>query len=252
MKSVFFVILFLSFFSFEVEAQNSSITQFSASKIQQQDISHSLQYVSIGNSQLPKYKAPLADWLKMFNKHNMSDMFKDRYVTAFEIHNDTQIRDWFIHPYGSVVESIQVAVYQDYSPAVSSFSGLDHTNIYPLHYGSKIEIPFGESVTVLMVFNSDFFFAPIKIALQADQKMQEVVAVDNIILFLCIGVCLALGIYNLFIYLVMRDNQYLYYALSTLFYTSGWAAVFGIFEYLHMFSVFSFFSNRVFSVKCVI
>jgi len=235
-KSVFFVILFLSFFSFEVEAQNSSITQFSTSKIQQQDISHSLQYVSIGNSQLPKYKAPLADWLKMFNKHNMSDMFKDRYVTAFEIHNDTQIRDWFIHPYGSVVESIQVAVYQDYSPAVSSFSGLDHTNIYPLHYGSKIEIPFGESVTVLMVFNSDFFFAPIKIALQADQKMQEVVAVDNIILFLCIGVCLALGIYNLFIYLVMRDNQYLYYALSTLFYTSGWAAVFGIFEYLHMFS----------------
>lgn len=236
MKSVFFTILFLSFFSFEIEARDTSIAQFTASEIQQQDISQRLTYLSIGHAQLPNYRSPLDDWLLMFDKHDMHDVFKDRYVTAFEIYNDTQNSEWFIHPYGSVVESIQVSVYQDYSPVVTSLSGLDHTNVYPLHYGSKLKIPPGQSVTVLMVFSSDFFFAPLKIALQSEQQMRDIVATDNIVLFVCFGVCLALGIYNLFIFIVMRDNQYLYYALSTLFYTSSWAAVFGVFEYLHMFS----------------
>ncbi|MEI8650008.1 7TM diverse intracellular signaling domain-containing protein [Paraglaciecola sp. Hal342] len=66
-----------------------------------------------------------------------------------------------------------------------------------------------------MVFDSDFFFAPIKIVLETEEHMLTSVANHNVILFICFGIYLALGLYNLFIYIVMRDTQYLFYALST-------------------------------------
>ncbi|GGZ71252.1 ATP-binding protein [Paraglaciecola chathamensis] len=236
MKTAIFCILLLCLFSFDLKAQDTLIPHFSASEIRQNDISQQLVYLSIGRAETPHYREPLQEWLGTFEQHNPNDPFKDRYVTAFEIYNDTQNEQWFIYPSGSVIETVQVSLYSQHSPVESSISGLDHNNIYPLHYGSKLSIPAGETATLLMVFDSDFFFAPIKIVLETEEHMLTSVANHNVILFICFGIYLALGLYNLFIYIVMRDTQYLFYALSTLFYASAWAAIFGVFEYLNLFS----------------
>jgi len=236
LKSAFFFIFLLYICSFDIKAQGPLIPYFSASDIIHTDISQQLTYQRIGKAQLPNYQGPLEDWLKSFNKRDMNDLFKDRYVTAFTVNNDTQNSKWFIYPNGSVVETIRISVYKAHHAASSSISGLDHDNSYPLHYGSKVTIAPGETATVLILFSSDFFFAPIKITLQTQDEMEYLVANHNVILFICFGICLALGIYNIFVFIVMRDKQYLFYALSTLFYVSAWAAIFGVFEYLHLFS----------------
>ncbi len=223
-------------FCAETKAQSVLVPHFSTSEITHNDISTELAYLSVGSAQIPNYQSTLKDWLHSFKDRNMSSLFKDRYVTVFEIYNDTQNQNWFLHPNGSVVETLQISVYKSNNAALTTLSGLDHENSYPLHYGSHITIQPGETVTVLMLFSSDFFFAPMKITLQTQDHMKHIVAIHNVTLFICFGICLALGLYNLFIFIVMRDNQYLYYALSTLFYASAWAALFGVFEYLNLFS----------------
>lgn len=237
LKIAIFFAFMLCCFSVDTEAQSIVVPHFSTSEITQSDISTQLTYLSIGSAQLPNYQSALKDWLHSFKARDMSSPFKDRYVTVFEIYNDTQIEKWFLHSNGSVVETLQISVYKNNNVALTTLSGLDHENSYPLHYGSHITVQPGETVTVLMLFSSDFFFAPMKIKLQTQDHMKHIVAIHNVTLFTCFGICLALGLYNLFIFIVMRDNQYLYYALSTLFYASAWAALFGVFEYLNLFSM---------------
>jgi signal transduction histidine kinase/CheY-like chemotaxis protein len=67
-----------------------------------------------------------------------------------------------------------------------------------------------------------------------NDKAQKLFKLENIVILLCLGICVALGIYNLFIYSSTRDIQYLTYALATLAYALGWASIFGIPVYLGM------------------
>ena len=228
--SVFFVVL-LIILSTYASARPRLPASFHLSEIINDDISQQLSYVSIGQAQLPNFSSQINTWLTRFPERNMGDHFKDRYVTVFDVYNDTKIQQWFIYPSGSVVEKISIHLFSEEGPAQSFVSGHGLINQQALHYGSQLSIKPGEQKRVLMVFSSDFFFAPLKITLQPLAQSKQLFAAENVVLLLSLGICLALGIYNLFIYFVTRVRLYLFYALSTGFYTLGWSAVFAVFEF---------------------
>jgi signal transduction histidine kinase/CheY-like chemotaxis protein len=215
-------------------APTSNISSFNLSNINNQNISNDVNYFSLKDSATtpPKQLNQLEDWFITLASHQTTNTFGDKYVVAFEIYNDTQLADWFVYPYGSVVQSIEILCFSS-DNLTSSFKtshGLKQQQYF--HYGSKIEILPGQRKTLLMIFESEYFFAPIKILVKSHDQAQQLFQLENVILLICLGICLALGIYNLFIFTSTRNIQYLTYALATLAYAIGWAGVFGVPEYV--------------------
>ena len=213
---------------------HNNIVSFDLSHINNQNISEDIHYFSLKDKTitLPTRLDQLDSWLNTLTEHTTTGTSGDKYLAVFEIFNDTQQSEWFVYPYGSVVQSIEIIGLSDAHSERSVKTGHGFNNQQDFHYGSKIEILPGQRKTLLMLFESDYFFAPIKILIKPYGQAEQLFQLENVILLLSLGICLALGIYNLFIFFSTRDIQYLTYALATLVYGSGWAAVFGVPEYV--------------------
>jgi signal transduction histidine kinase/CheY-like chemotaxis protein/HPt (histidine-containing phosphotransfer) domain-containing protein len=215
-------------------APNDNIASFSLSVINNQNISNKVSYFSLKDSSTlpPSQLGQLDTWLQTLTSHQSTSVMGDRYVVAFEIYNDTQLTEWFIYPYGSVVQSIEILSFSVDNPVSSFKSGYGLKNQQDFHYGNKIAIFPGQRKTLLMIFESEYFFAPIKIVVKPHAQAEKLFQSENVILLISLGMCLALGIYNLFIFFSTRNKQYLTYAIATFAYAFGWAAVFGVPEYV--------------------
>jgi len=214
-------------------APTDNIVSFSLSNINNQDISDKVSYFSLSDnaSNPPNQLRQLDTWLHTLASHQTTNVLGDKYAVAFEIYNDTQLTEWFVYPYGSVVQNIEILSFGLDNQASSFKTGHGLKNQQDFHYGSKIDILPGQRKTLLMIFESEYFFAPIKISLKAHGQAEQQFQLENVILLISLGMCLALGIYNLFIFFSTRNIQYLTYALATLVYAFGWASVFGVAEY---------------------
>src|SRR5690606_24489866 len=85
-------------------AQNALLPGFSLSNINQINIADKVAYYQLPHQDIPSNRAELTTWLSMLSAHQTASIDGDRYVAAFTLINDTQQEDWFIYPYGSVVE----------------------------------------------------------------------------------------------------------------------------------------------------
>ena len=229
-----FLTLWLFLATSALAESKNNIVSFNLSDINNKNVSNEINYFSLQNtaSTTPEKLYNLNTWLDSLASHQTTSVFGDKYVAAFEIYNDTQLAEWFVYPYGSVVQSIEIMYLADGRLVNTYQTGHGLKNQQDFHYGSKIEILPGQRKTVLMVFQSDYFFAPIKILVKPLTQAEQLFQLENVILLISLGMCLALGIYNLFIYFSTRNNQYLTYAFATLAYSSGWASVFGVPDYL--------------------
>ncbi len=214
-------------------APADNIASFKLSNINNQNISNDVSYFSLKDSATtpPNRLNQLDTWLNTLASHQTTSALGDKYVAAFEIYNDTQLTEWFIYPYGSVVQNIEILCFSSDNLASSFKTGHGLKNQQDFHYGSKIEILPGQRKTLLMIFESDYFFAPIKILVKPHAQAEQLFQLESVILLISLGICLALGIYNLFIFFSTRNIQYLTYAFATLAYALGWAGIFGVPEY---------------------
>jgi signal transduction histidine kinase/CheY-like chemotaxis protein len=228
-----FITLCLCLATSALAKPENDIVSFNLSNINNQNISNDVSYFSLKNNITtpPNQLNQLGTWLNTLASHQTTNALGDKYAVAFEIHNDTQLTEWFVYPYGSVVQSIEIFSLSSESLTSSSKSGHGLKNQQDFHYGSKIEILPGQRKTLLMIFESEYFFAPIKILVKPHVQAEQLFQLENVILLVSLGICLALGIYNLFIFYSTHNIQYLTYAWATLAYALGWAAVFGVPEY---------------------
>lgn len=210
-----------------------NITSFNLSNINNQNISDRVNSYSINNNAImpPTKLNQVHDWLNTLVLHQTTSAMGDKYVVAFEIYNDTQLTEWFIYPYGSVVQNIEILFFSNGGLASSFKTGHGLNNQQDFHYGSEIEISPGQRKTLLLLFSSDFFFSPIKILIKPQEQIEQLFHLENALLLLSLGICFALGVYNLFIFFSTRNKQYLSYASATLAFAVGWSSVFGVPEY---------------------
>lgn len=215
-------------------APTDNIVSFKLSDVKDKNISNDVNYFSLKDNAAspPKQLNKLDVWLNTLASHHTTDAFGDKYLVAFEIYNDTQLTEWFIYPYGSVIQNIDILYFSSDNPTSSFKTGHGLKSPQDFHYGSKIEILPGQHKTLLMIFDSEYFFAPIKILVKSHPQAEQQFQLENVILLISLGICFALGIYNLFIFFSTRNIQYLTYALSTIAYALGWTAVFGVPEYV--------------------
>jgi signal transduction histidine kinase/DNA-binding response OmpR family regulator len=207
-----------------------NIACFNLSDIKDQIISDDISCFSLKDNAAPPLNQSnqLDVWLTTLASYQTTDVFGNKYVAAFQIYTDTQLTEWSIYPYGSVVQNIEMFYFSKDNSKHSFKTGHGLRNQQNFYYGRKIEILPRQQKTLFMLFESEYFFAPIKILvkshLQAGQKFQ----LESVILLISLGMCFALSIYNFFIFFCTRNVQYSTYALSTIAYSLGWTAVFGV------------------------
>ncbi|MEP2603127.1 MAG: 7TM diverse intracellular signaling domain-containing protein [Paraglaciecola sp.] len=215
-------------------ATTDNIPSIKLSNLNGHNLTEQISYFSLlGNSQaLPRNKATLEALISSLQPHTDTNLSGDKYVAVFELNNDTQQTEWFIYPYGSVVQRIEIFCYDcsKFNETVKSGHGLN--NQQDFHYGSKMEISPGQRKTIAILFDSPYFFSPIKIVVKPFEQTVKLFHIENVLLLIGLGISLALGIYNLFIFSSTHNYQYLTYALSTLSYGTAWAIVFAVPHYL--------------------
>ncbi len=204
--------------------------QFNLTEIVDSNLVDTLSYF-----ELPYYvnsfPADTQKWAAQFKPKTKISAFGDRFATVFLLHNNSTIQDWYLYPYGSVVQNIEILC-SGCRNLQHSKTGRSHKNLHNFHYGEKLTILPGETAKILLIFDSQYFFAPTKLLVKPLEQAEKSFALETVILLMCLGICFALGIYNLFIFVSSRDVYYLTYALSTLTYTFGWACVFAVPEYM--------------------
>lgn len=213
--------------------QNESnlVTVLNLSQVQNKDISQNVKYFKYHSHELPDEDLDLGNWLKSLPKHTKMNPMGESYLAAFTLVNDTEVENWFIYPHGSPLEHVQLVQYSGTKFINKINSGLQHDNPMLFHNGGSIKIGANEQVTVVILFESQVFVAPIKIVVKSEKSAFKQFEIENIVLILSLGVCLALGLYNCFIYIGTGAKQYLYYALSTFGFTFSWAFIFGFVNY---------------------
>ncbi|WP_048694541.1 response regulator [Catenovulum maritimum] len=222
------VILFFIFSLFNAcWADNSQIKlkKFLLSEINTQEISKNLEFYPLPQTKLdPKSLIQLTSSLQPTKS---LPMLGGSFFTNFELINDTSEQNWFIYPFGTVIEDIEIISLDD---DMSFKTGLKHLHFNPVdyHYGNKIHIGAGESKKILIKFTSNFYFAPIKLKISPESVQVNQLEAENIVFLLCLGICLCLILYNFFIYIGSRAKMYLFYSGQTFFLSLAWVSMFGV------------------------
>ncbi len=156
-------------------------------------------------------------------------MLGDRFIGIFRLQNDTETGRWFYRPYGSVIEHIEFSLLSSGRIQRSETGFLTSAdNAVKYQYGDRFELQPNQSGLVLIQFNSDYYFAPIKLVIAPENVMLKNLGWENLILILCIGICLCLVVYNLLIFFGLKKYVYLWYALQTFALVFAWANMMGV------------------------
>lgn len=213
-----------------LRAEDSSLPKLNLSDIHGKNISALVANRTLLEGQLPDNSKALFSLLAQLPEHGTVSPFGDRYVSVFDLHNDTSYSRWFVYPYGSPVDKVQINQYHAGMRVKQVQNGLQLDSQMDFRYGTSVELAPGEQTTIAVLFDSSFYAAPIKIVLKPETEAYDDFKIENVIMLMSLGVCLALGIYNLFLFIGTADRAYFYYAISTFGFAVGWAYVFGVFS----------------------
>lgn len=171
----------------------------------------------------PASPAALGAWLAKQKQVDRVSLFGGSYWFHATVQNDTQQTRWVIDPTGTLMERIEVRVYAPGQPVQSFITGYSANSSYMLHYGGNVELPIGAQAQVLLRIESRYFarYPSVYVASQAGYR--KTVISENVLTLCALGAMLTLALYNMFVFIGVRDKSMLYYALYLLTATVSWA-----------------------------
>ncbi|MCV2884112.1 ATP-binding protein [Aestuariibacter sp. AA17] len=152
----------------------------------------------------------------------------DEFIAVFYLRNNSPENNWYLHPTAPLVESIETYIYSHDALIETKKSGLLHHNDIDFHFGQFVNLPFNDERLVVMHFKSRFFTSPFTVKILPKELAKNKLDTENTLLFMSIGACVALAVFNFFLYFGTQQIQYFYYATATLLFTLGWSQVFGV------------------------
>ncbi|MBL0727431.1 GGDEF domain-containing protein [Piscinibacter sp. HJYY11] len=171
----------------------------------------------------PASAKDLPAWLAKHKQIERVSLFGGSYWFFATVQNDTQQTRWVIDPTGTLMERVEVRVYTDGKPVQSFITGYNGSSDYMMHYGGNVELPPGAVAQVLLRIESRYFARYPSIYVSSEANYRKTVVAENVLTLSALGAMLVLALYNLFVYLGVRDKALLYYALYLLVATASWA-----------------------------
>lgn len=183
------------------------------------------------NGQFPKSSDELNTWLEGRQPQTRTSFFGGSYWLVLAIENRSDLDQLVLHPYNILVSRIETRIYDmnDASAPVARYiTGGEAANEFAFHYGNKVQLDINKPYMLITKFESDYFYTPPKLVLKPYQDFFAETTTENMVMLLCFGVGIALGLYNLLIYFGARDVTHLYYALFTGCWVFAWSQFFHI------------------------
>ncbi|WP_405128635.1 7TM diverse intracellular signaling domain-containing protein [Pseudoalteromonas sp. PB2-1] len=187
------------------------------------------------DNMFPQSAANINQWQSSKTPQSRISSVGGSYWLIVKIDNQSNREDLVLYPYNTLVSKIESRVYDltDPSKPVQHYlTGGVERNQFAFHYGNRLTLEKGKQYVLITYFESDYFYTPAKLVLTPYQSYFDTITVENMVMMLCFGVGIALGLYNLLIYLVSRDVTHLYYALFTASWVFAWSHFFHISDQL--------------------
>ncbi|MFA9440787.1 7TM diverse intracellular signaling domain-containing protein [Uliginosibacterium sp. sgz301328] len=167
-------------------------------------------------------------WLRQARPVARPSMLGGRYWLYTDVYVAGEQHDWVFDVGNTLVASIDAWVFGPDGKVQTIHTGYDAPRTYTLHYGQPVAFAQAGAYRVLVNFDSPYFRAYPSFKLWPQATYGEHVLLRNVIALGCFGALLALAVFNLFVFLAMRDRAQLYYAAYLLAYAAGWAFVFNV------------------------
>ncbi|WMN60195.1 ATP-binding protein [Pseudoalteromonas xiamenensis] len=193
-------------------------------------------YASAEHTRFPSQFEDVATWASSLPKLQNTSLFGGRYWLVLDLVNASPYEELVLYPYNTVVSKIESRIYSK-SGVERYVTGGNTPNEFAFHYGNTIRLKPGERYTLVTLLESDFFYTPTKLVIMPVEQFKQQVIVENLIMTLCFGVGIVLGLYNLLIYLGSKDTTHLFYAAFTACWVFAWSHFFHISDQL--FNVYS-------------
>lgn len=178
-------------------------------------------------------------WASQLSPQKERALFSGRYWLVTKIKNISDYEQLVLYPYNTVLSNIETRIYSP-TDVKRYYSGGMVQNEFAFHYGNTIELMPNKDYYVVTLFESDYFYTPIKLELVPIKDFKEQVIIDNLIMIICFSVGIVLGLYNLLIYIGSKDLTHLYYAIFAATMVFAWSHFFHISDQL-----FGFYSAHL-------
>ncbi|WP_404340354.1 7TM diverse intracellular signaling domain-containing protein [Pseudoalteromonas mariniglutinosa] len=177
----------------------------------------------------------ISPWLESKQPQPRISSIGGRYWLMVEMSNQSDYDDLVLYPYNTLLSKVETRIYElndPDAPVQQVVSGGHTANEFAFHYGNKIKLAKGKHYVLITLFESEYFYTPAKLVIKPYEPFFQLVTNENMIMMLCFGVGIALGLYNLLIYFGSRDVTHLYYALFTASWVFAWSHFFHISDQL--------------------
>ncbi len=175
----------------------------------------------------PARAADLAGFLAQRKEVDKVSLFGGTYWLYAEISHDRSETDWVLDPNNTLIERVEAWIYS--ADSVQRLeSGYRAEHEYMLHYGKRIRLPPGVTHRVLVKFSSPYFASYPRFELLPEGAYRTKVARENALAIGALGAVVALALFYLFIYLLTREKDQLYYSAYLIWFSLGWAFVFHV------------------------
>ncbi|AOT08473.1 ATP-binding protein [Pseudoalteromonas luteoviolacea] len=191
------------------------------------------------DTRFPVSFGDVESWASKLTPQKERALFSGRYWLVTKIKNISNYEQLVLYPYNTVLSNIETRIYSP-TDVKRYYSGGMVQNEFAFHYGNTIELLPKQDYYVVTLFESDYFYTPIKLELVPVKDFKEQVVIDNLIMIICFSVGIVLGLYNLLIYIGSKDLTHLYYAIFAATMVFAWSHFFHISDQL-----FGFYSAHL-------
>ncbi|WP_417709495.1 ATP-binding protein [Pseudoalteromonas umbrosa] len=191
------------------------------------------------DTRFPESFDDVMSWASRLENQKERALFSGRYWLVTQIKNVSNYEQLVLYPYNTVLSNIETRIYSK-DDIKRYYSGGMVPNEFAFHYGNTVELLPDNDYYVVTLFESDYFYTPIKLELVPVKDFKEQVVIDNLIMIICFSVGIVLGLYNLLIYIGSKDLTHLYYAIFAATMVFAWSHFFHISDQL-----FGFYSAHL-------
>lgn len=182
-------------------------------------------FVVDSSVKIPQKYSEMPSWLAGLTPLGEMPIMGGEALFVVKLRNETGLKEQFLYPYNIIVD--QITSYLISSEGVTShLTGSQFQREIDFHYGNHVHIEPDRAYYLVMHFKSDYFYTPLKLSLHDVTKFKRKATLENILMLICFGFGVALGLYNLLIYFGSKDVTHFYYALFTACWVFAWSHFF--------------------------
>lgn len=219
---MFVVRAFSSFILFMLIAFSCLAVNFTGDEI---DLTPYSNIYESGGLTMPVGRIELDKQLETLKRVNEVGDNKPKYLYVFDLLNDSLEDEILIEINGSIIDEIEVYLFDDKELIYFDVGGY----FYPretLPYTFTLPIEKKSGVTAVFKLQSRYSSGPINFYAIDPSEFWELDSKIMIVAYFCMGGMIFLGLYNLFLFVGIRDNAYLYYSVYLFSTVLGWATIF--------------------------